>query len=146
MIRLLTYLIQTLTTLNLAGNQIRKLGAEYLSNALQINKVRMRICFRVIYFLIQTLTNLDLSQNAIRSAGARVVSQAIRNNKVLDNSFVFDNFYLNNSSLMQTLTVLNLQHNHIGEIGIKCLTAAVQKNQVRNLVFFKIEYKTYFFC
>ncbi len=70
--------IQTLTTLNLRGNQIDDKGAEHIAHALQSNVVRelllSSITYSYHYRSIQTLTTLNLVANIIGNKGVQYLS------------------------------------------------------------------------
>ena len=79
------YVIQTLTRLDLSNNQIGAQGVQYLSNALQKNKVREKkdILSQLFqFFTVQTLTTLDLSNNQIGDKGVQYLSEGLQKNKV----------------------------------------------------------------
>jgi hypothetical protein len=80
-----SHLIQTLTTLNLAWNQIED-AVDYLSNALQTNTVRQILESCITYIqhldLIQTLTTLNLAWNQIGDQGAQYLANALQTNMV----------------------------------------------------------------
>jgi len=80
------YLSQTLTTLDLGGNQIRAEGAQAIAQALEKNQVREIFSFFISisysFYLSQTLTILNLRLNKIRAEGAQAIAQALERNQV----------------------------------------------------------------
>jgi hypothetical protein len=83
---MLLFLIQMLTDLDISRNQIGSLGIRYLSNALEVNTVRI-IPFLpnfILLFLssIQVLTILNLDHNQFGSKGAQILSTALGVNNV----------------------------------------------------------------
>jgi len=82
----LYFLWQTLTTLNLEGNQVKDAGAQVVGQALEINQVRYIYNFVSsivsLLYLLQTLTTLNLERNGIRDTGAQAIGQALERNQV----------------------------------------------------------------
>jgi Ran GTPase-activating protein (RanGAP) involved in mRNA processing and transport len=83
---------QTLTELSLQSNGIGPLGAQYLANALQQNKVTYHSVSYLAYasfLFIQTLTTLYLLDNQIGAGGAQYLADALKQNKVTHHSVSF---------------------------------------------------------
>ncbi len=82
----LHFLIQSLITLGLWGNQIGDQGTQHLADALQHNTVihtlSSSISHLYSHFLIQTLTALILASNSIGDEGAQHLANALQNNTV----------------------------------------------------------------
>ncbi len=77
--------IQTLTILNLQGNNIATRGAQHLARALQSNTVRQALSHRLqihCYHSMQALTTLNLRGNMIDDEGAQHLSRALQSNTV----------------------------------------------------------------
>lgn len=78
--------IQTLTTLNLAANEIGDEGMRHLANALQMNNVRQMFFFHQSHvyqsYLTQRLTTLYLARNQIGNTGARYLADILQTNAV----------------------------------------------------------------
>jgi len=68
--------IQTFRTRRLQSNEIIPAKAQYLTNMLHHNRVRL------LYHLLQTLTILDLRLNGIRNEGVEHLADALHLNKV----------------------------------------------------------------
>ncbi|CAF4050298.1 unnamed protein product [Rotaria magnacalcarata] len=83
----------TLTTLNLQANQIRAAGIQHLANGLRNNK---------------KLATLDLKSNSIGEAGAPYLADILRNNT--------------------TLTALYLEYNYIKDDGVQYVASALRHN------------------
>jgi Leucine-rich repeat (LRR) protein len=74
---------QTLTTLNIGGNQIDVKGFKYLLLALHDNTVSENFLPDVYYHHItKTLTTLDLNNNQIGDEGAEYLADILQNNSV----------------------------------------------------------------
>ena len=80
------FFTQTLTLLDLYGNQIGDQGAQHLTDTLRNNTVTLFLShsssFHHIHFFTQTLTTLDLGNNQIGDEGAQHLADALRNNTV----------------------------------------------------------------
>jgi len=78
--------IQTLTALDLEGNNFGSRGAQYLANALPYITVSLTLTLNLycilFHFLTQTLTTLNLSLNQIWNEGVRFIADALPNNTV----------------------------------------------------------------
>jgi hypothetical protein len=69
--------------LHLWFNKLGARGAEYLSNALQINHVSDNFFANSLHLhLVQTLTTLDLDFNEIGDEGTRYLAHALETNTV----------------------------------------------------------------
>ena len=79
-------MLQTLTALDLAYNQIGPEGGQAIAQALKRNQVTYTFSFftsvNSLLYLLQTLTALDLGNNQIGSEGAQAIAQALERNHV----------------------------------------------------------------
>ena len=80
------YLLQTLTTLNLAHSGIGHKAEQAIAQALERNQVKHKFCFFTSIshslYSLQTLTTLNLRYNEIRTAGAQAIAQTLARNQV----------------------------------------------------------------
>jgi Ran GTPase-activating protein (RanGAP) involved in mRNA processing and transport len=76
---------QTLTSLNLPGNQVGHDGAKRLAEALRDNKVNLSLSSYLPFYLYlfqQAVVTLDLADNRIGDEGTQHLMDALRNNTV----------------------------------------------------------------
>jgi hypothetical protein len=86
----INYFSQTLTTIDFGSNKIGDLGAQYLANVIQQNKVtQFPPHFFSLNILLQTLTTLKLDHNHIGSQGAQYLASALQQNKVTQSALFF---------------------------------------------------------
>ena len=111
----------TLTSIDLSGNDIRAAGAESLASALTFN---------------HTLTSIDLSENSIGAAGAEALASALKSNHTLTSIDLGRNGIgaAGAESLAgalasnHTLTSIDLRFNDIDAAGAKALADALKSN------------------
>ncbi|CAF4506383.1 unnamed protein product, partial [Rotaria sp. Silwood2] len=104
---------ETITRLNIGGNDIGPNGIQNLANALAKNT---------------TLTTLDLQDNHIGDEEMQYLCDALRKTVVnfffllISSTYYLDNFH------MQTLTTLDLSSNLIGASGVQYLADVLDNN------------------
>ena len=128
------FFTQTLTTLNLDGNEIAATGAQHLADALRQNTgdpfplTSLPVSPYPLFFT-QILITLHLYCNQIGPVGAQHLADALRHNTVilfLSPSFSFHHIHFST----QTLTTVNLSSNEICPVGAQHLADALRHNTV----------------
>lgn len=75
--------MQSLTSIDLQGNECGDLGAQYLAEALNVNTVSINLSsLTKIHLLFQGLTSLNLDFNGIEALGAEHLLSALKVNRV----------------------------------------------------------------
>ena len=141
---------RTLTSLNLAGNQIGDEGAKALAEALTQNRTLTSLSLgannigaegvKALADALKqnrTLTNLDLGANNIGAEGAKEMAGALQQNRTLTSLDLGNNEIGDEGAKVladalkqnRTLTNLNLDYNSIGAEGAKALADALQQNR-----------------
>ena len=94
-----------MTTVNLSFNRINHNGTQYLSNALQENKVISLNSNSIIHFSFhQILTTLDLSFNRITHQGAQYLAKVLDKNQVVSLSCLLTVYRLRSTETNDTET------------------------------------------
>ncbi|CAF3923814.1 unnamed protein product [Adineta steineri] len=121
------YFDQTVTTLELGGNEIGNQGAQHLANALEGNK---------------TLTTIYLGGNKIGDQGVQHLGHSLEINKTLTTLYLRGNkigakgaqHLANALESNKTLTILYLGGNKIGDQGAEYLGNALRMNKVTTIL------------
>ncbi|CAF3216544.1 unnamed protein product [Rotaria socialis] len=148
---------ETLTLLDLSGNEIGNTGAQHFATALQKN---------------QTLTILNLESNRVQDDGMKYLAKVLENNKTLKRldleknpsdsyAFVSAAFQIQNDPIHSTIYLqskkigddevrfladalggtetkfiaLYLSNNEIGDVGAECLARVLQNNKTLEKLF-----------
>ncbi|CAF0808401.1 unnamed protein product [Adineta steineri] len=141
-------MIKTLTTLDVGHNEIAKVGAQHLGDALQYNTVTVILSSSTtigdvgLQYLAAglrhnaTLTTLNLARNGIDGVGAQYLGDALQHNTTLTTLNLSGNGIREVGAQHlaaglrhnTTLTTLYLQNNGIGDVGAQYLADALQQN------------------
>ncbi|CAF3949812.1 unnamed protein product, partial [Rotaria sordida] len=140
------YLGETVTTLNISGNNIKDKGVEYLADILRCNKTLTTLslsdcgleasCTQRLADALRTnntLTKLVLGRSKIGIAGAKYIAAALRNNKTLKQFELSGNHgdcvaigvtvqFRND----RTLTTLDLRQNQIESTSVKYIADIIR--------------------
>jgi len=111
----------TLTSINLAGNEMSPEGAQVLAEALKSNT---------------TLTSINLEDNAMGPEGAQALAEALKSNTTLTSIDLAQNgmgpggaqALAEALKTNTTLTSINLYNNQMGPKGVQALAEALKTN------------------